>query len=79
MKGDTADRNIVEKLMAEVDMAVHFAAESHVGRSIAHPEQFLHSNIVGTFTLLEVARRALKADSTRSARGIILEIVRVFQ
>lgn len=56
--GDIADRELVEKLLAEHDIRaiVHFAAESHVDRSIHGPEDFVATNIVGTFRLLEATR-----------------------
>ena len=44
----------------EIDTVVHFAAESHVDRSIFGPKEFVETNIVGTFTLLEVAREVWK-------------------
>ncbi len=55
---DIADRDLVENLLAEhrVRAIVHFAAESHVDRSIHGPEDFVATNIVGTFRLLEAAR-----------------------
>ncbi len=57
-RGDIADRPLVEKLLAEnrVRGIVHFAAESHVDRSIHGPEDFVLTNVVGTFRLLEAAR-----------------------
>lgn len=57
--GDICDRLLVDGLLRnhQVDTIVHFAAESHVDRSILGPEQFIQTNIVGTFTLLEAARR----------------------
>ena len=60
IKGDICDRSIVDKLLNEhqIDTIVHFAAESHVDRSILGPEQFIRTNILGTFTLLEAARPA---------------------
>jgi len=56
--GDIRDRALVEKLLREyaIDTLVHFAAESHVDRSILGPEAFVQTNIVGTFQLLEAAR-----------------------
>ena len=56
--GDICDAKLVNALVAEVqpDAIVHFAAESHVDRSIAGPEAFLHTNIHGTFTLLQAAK-----------------------
>ncbi len=59
IRGDITDRSLVEKTFTEfeIDTVVHFAAESHVDRSIAGPEAFIKTNVVGTFTLLEVARQ----------------------
>lgn len=59
VKGDVADRDLVELLLREhaIDTVVHFAAESHVDRSIHGPEAFVHANVTGTFTLLEACRR----------------------
>ncbi len=60
VQGDIRDRGLVDRLFREysLDTVVHFAAETHVDRSIVDPEPFIQSNIVGTFTLLEAARRA---------------------
>jgi dTDP-glucose 4,6-dehydratase len=59
IKGDICDRPLVDHLFHshKIDTVVHFAAETHVDRSILYPEQFLRTNIVGTFTLLEAARQ----------------------
>ena len=54
--GDIADRDLVDPLVAGADAVVHFAAETHNDRSLAEPATFVHSNIVGTFTLLEAVR-----------------------
>ncbi|PIW47007.1 MAG: dTDP-glucose 4,6-dehydratase [Zetaproteobacteria bacterium CG12_big_fil_rev_8_21_14_0_65_54_13] len=56
--GDICDRALVDKLLREyqIDTVVHFAAESHVDNSIAGPEVFVQTNVMGTFTLLEAAR-----------------------
>ena len=56
IKGDISDPNIVNKVIAEVDAIVNFAAETHVDRSISDPRPFLESNIMGTYTLLEAER-----------------------
>jgi dTDP-glucose 4,6-dehydratase len=58
--GDITDRATVDRVLAEhrIDTIVHFAAESHVDRSIAAPGAFVHTNVVGTFTLLDAARVA---------------------
>ncbi len=58
--GDICDKNIVEQVFNDesIDLVVHFAAESHVDRSITGPEAFITTNIQGTFNLLETARKA---------------------
>ena len=56
--GDITDAALVNDLMQDVDTVVHFAAESHVDRSITGPAAFINTNIVGTFTMLEAARTA---------------------
>lgn len=58
IRGNIENELLVERLVTEkrIDTIVHFAAESHVDYSIENPEIFLKSNVVGTFTLLEVAR-----------------------
>lgn len=53
--GNILDRELVDKLMAEVEAVIHFAAESHVDRSILEPALFLETNITGTQVLLEAA------------------------
>jgi dTDP-glucose 4,6-dehydratase len=67
---------LVERLLAEqsIDTVVHFAAESHVDRSIAGPHEFVRTNIVGTFTLLEAARKAWLDKSPASDRPIFLHV-----
>jgi dTDP-glucose 4,6-dehydratase len=59
VKGDICDSVLVARLLREyeIDTIVHFAAETHVDRSISEPERFIQTNIVGTFTLLEAARQ----------------------
>jgi dTDP-glucose 4,6-dehydratase len=61
-RGDICDRSRVEGIFAKygVDAVVHFAAESHVDRSILGPEAFVRTNVMGTYTLLDVARGAWK-------------------
>jgi dTDP-glucose 4,6-dehydratase len=54
--GDICDRKTVIKAMRGCDLVVHFAAESHVDRSIKDPEAFIRTNVLGTNTLLEVAK-----------------------
>jgi dTDP-glucose 4,6-dehydratase len=57
--GSICDRDLTERLLREelIDTIVHFAAESHVDRSIAGPDAFIETNIVGTHALLEVVRK----------------------
>ncbi len=59
VQGDICDRELVSKLLHEntIDTIIHFAAESHVDRSISGPEVFIQSNVMGTFALLEAARK----------------------
>jgi len=59
IKGDIREQLLVEKLLKEysVDTIIHFAAESHVDRSILGPAQFIQTNILGTFSLLEATRK----------------------
>jgi dTDP-glucose 4,6-dehydratase len=62
--GNICDRPLVEKLFQEysIDTVVHFAAESHVDRSILGPEVFVQTNVMGTFTLLDAARNVWKGN-----------------
>lgn len=59
IKGDVCDQNLIESILREerIDTIVHFAAESHVDRSLKGPDAFIQTNIVGTFSLLEAARK----------------------
>jgi dTDP-glucose 4,6-dehydratase len=56
--GDITDASLVNRVMKEerITAVIHFAAESHVDRSIAHPSAFFHTNVLGTLMLLEAAR-----------------------
>ncbi len=59
VKGDIANREDVEKVFSEkIDYVVNFAAESHVDRSIIDPDAFMTTNIMGTYRLLEAARKS---------------------
>jgi len=59
VKGDICDKSLVDKLFVthEIDTVIHFAAESHVDRSITGPAAFIESNLVGTFIMLDAARK----------------------
>jgi dTDP-glucose 4,6-dehydratase len=56
VKGDICDRDLVGRLVADTDIVVNFAAESHNDNSLRNPWPFVHTNIVGTYTLLEAVR-----------------------
>ena len=55
--GNICDGDLVDRLIAETDVVVHFAAESHNDNSLDDPRPFVDTNLVGTFTLIEAARR----------------------
>ena len=57
VKGDICDRDLVEDLMKNCDYVINFAAESHVDRSIGAPDDFIKTDVYGTFVLLESARK----------------------
>jgi dTDP-glucose 4,6-dehydratase len=59
VQGDICDRTLIDKLLEseDIDTVAHFAAESHVDRSILGPGAFVQTNVVGTFTLLEAFRQ----------------------
>lgn len=57
VEGDICDAKLVDGLFANADAVVHFAAESHNDKSIANPAPFLQTNVEGTYTLLEAARK----------------------
>jgi dTDP-glucose 4,6-dehydratase len=57
-RGDIADRDVLKRVIEQhhIDTIVNFAAESHVDRSILAPDAFIHTDVVGTYILLDVAR-----------------------
>lgn len=57
IQGDICDADLVDEFFANADAVVHFAAESHNDNSIANPAPFLQTNVEGTYTLLEAARK----------------------
>lgn len=57
VRGDVADADVVDGVVGAADAVVHFAAESHNDNSLRDPRPFVDTNLVGTFTLLEVVRR----------------------
>ncbi len=60
IRADICDREAIDKIFAEndIDRVVHFAAESHVDRSIVNPEVFVQTNVLGTATMLNAAKKA---------------------
>ena len=81
---DICDGPRLEKLFDtyKPDVVMHLAAESHVDRSIDGPAEFVQTNIVGTYTLLEITRRYLqnvdrhKRDAFRFHRGVVEQLHR---
>jgi dTDP-glucose 4,6-dehydratase len=57
VKGDICDPEVLDPLVRHADVVVHFAAESHNDNSIANPEPFIQTNLVGTFRILEAVRK----------------------
>ncbi|MTJ51813.1 dTDP-glucose 4,6-dehydratase [Anabaena sp. UHCC 0253] len=68
VQGDISDRSLVDNLLLteNIDTIAHFAAESHVDRSITGPAAFVQTNVVGTFTLLEAFRQRWEAKAQPS-------------
>ena len=58
IKGDVCDSSLLENSMAEHDYVIHFAAESHVDRSIEDASAFVQTNVLGTFNVLEASRKS---------------------
>lgn len=57
VRGDICDAELVHELMTQADVVVHYAAESHNDNSLNNPRPFLDTNVIGTYTLIEAARR----------------------
>ncbi|GAB03477.1 dTDP-glucose 4,6-dehydratase [Gordonia amarae] len=57
VKADVADAGVVDELVGKTDLVVHFAADTHNDNSLSDPAPFVHSNLIGTYTLLEAVRR----------------------
>src|SRR3990167_3942444 len=70
IQGDIGDQKLVRHLLThhQIDTIIHFAAESHVDRSIQLPSTFIETNLVGTFTLLEAARHLWLEAEHRDTR-----------
>lgn len=76
IKGDICDDTLIAQLLNEerIDTVVHFAAESHVDRSITGPAEFIRTNVVGTFTLLEAARNYWQRENVADATNCFLHV-----
>src|SRR3954470_18490293 len=57
VEGNICDAELIDKLVGETDIVVHFAAESHNDNSLKNPWPFVETNIVGTYTILEAVRK----------------------
>lgn len=57
VEGDICDKELIDKLVSETDIVVHFAAESHNDNSLRDPWPFVETNIIGTYTILEAVRK----------------------
>ena len=70
VKADICDKDAVAKIFAEndIDRVVHFAAESHVDRSIRNPEVFIQTNVLGTAVMLNCAKAAWELCQTGNLR-----------
>jgi len=71
VQGDICDRTLVDTLLKaeNINTVAHFAAESHVDRSIIGPAAFVQTNVVGTFTLLEAFRKHFEATDDSSLKA----------
>lgn len=72
VQGNICDAEAIDRLLRkyEIDTIVHFAAESHVDRSILGPRQFVETNVMGTFTMLEAARNYWIKDQVFSLEHV---------
>ena len=71
VEGDICDRNLVEKLFHQYNFkgVIHFAAESHVDNSIKNPDEFIKTNVFGTFALLDVAKNFWMQSANQQKKG----------
>ena len=81
VEGNITDRALLDKLFEEhkFDTVVNFAAESHVDRSILNPGVFVETNVVGTYTLLEAARKAWLADKIVPLKKLVFITFRLMR
>ena len=76
VQGNICDADAMDNLLREheIDTIVHFAAESHVDRSILGPRQFVETNVMGTFNMLEAARNYWLRDKSMSLELSLIHI-----
>lgn len=76
-KTDICDRTAVERILKQydIDTVVHFAAETHVDRSILNPALFLRTNVTGTFTLLDAAKTAWERPDGRVRDDVLFHYI----
>ena len=76
VRGDICDQALLDNLFQEeqIDTVIHFAAESHVDRSITGPAEFIRTNITGTFTLLEAAKKSWLENGLHSDQCRFLHV-----
>ena len=72
IQGDVCDQALVEGILRDyqIDTIVHFAAESHVDRSLQGPSAFIQTNIIGTFALLEAARKVWLIEQAKTEKEV---------
>ena len=77
---DLFDFSLLKSIFFKIkpDLVFHLAAESHVDRSIEDPKQFLNSNIIGTYNLIEITREYLKSDYPKNFRLLHISTDEVF-
>jgi dTDP-glucose 4,6-dehydratase len=80
IRGDVGDRELVAGLFTQypISRVVHFAAETHVDRSILDPEVFVRTNVLGTYNLLEAARQAWKESAVEAPRFLHISTDEVY-
>lgn len=76
VQGNICDRSLLDALLLEeqIDTVAHFAAESHVDRSILGPDAFVQTNVIGTFTLLEAFRKHYPTLTSSGKDGVFLHV-----
>ena len=78
IKGDICNKDLVDSLFKKYkfDSVIHFAAESHVDRSIDGPEKFVNTNILGTLNLLEHSRKYYKNQKIQAFGFYIFQLMK---